>query len=82
MRRWALAAVLLLGALGCDDMVLDGPDRPKPPRRCPPGLELDPDRARCVPQRCVDDDGCDADRRCDLILGECVPCDEGDCFAG
>jgi len=77
----AAIAALLAAGTACDDLVLDGPPRTEP-GRCGPGLELDPDLGRCVPARCRDDDGCPPDRRCDLILGECVPCEEGACFSG
>ena len=84
--RSAMAAGVLAGLalwlVGCEDVLLDGPVRVVPGPRCGPGLELDPDVGGCVPERCTDDDACSADRRCDKILGECVPCDAGACFEG
>lgn len=75
-----LAALLAFATAGCDDVLLDGPTRTVPGKRCEDGLELDPDVGGCVPERCTGDDRCEADRRCDLVLGQCVPCEAGGCF--
>ncbi|HLV61280.1 MAG TPA: hypothetical protein VKY51_07765 [Fredinandcohnia sp.] len=71
---WILLAAC--AALGCGEIVLEGPQQEAPAPLCDRDEYFDPETGRCTTMPCVWDEDCEEGERCDRVEGVCRPEEE------